>query len=391
MASQLLNAATNAATAYVAALLLGPADFGPFAIAFACVTILGATARGLVGSTVLTYLPTAGDDERDLVRSVAGVALTAGLVAAALLGLGAAWDTTLGVFAVWMVPAVLHDTGRHVAFARQQQPVALAMDVVWAVVQGLVLAVCALTDQVSTTTVVAAWGLGSLVGLVPFLLRDRVTPSSPRAWISRTRSTIAWYTGSAALGQIEVYAVILVVGWALTTTEAGGVRAAQLIAAQPMIALLGAMMTQAIPRSAAVLDRPRPGAVRAVVTENAVLVAPVVAVLVGVVLARGPLMDLLLPEFTAFTSLVVPTAAATLAIALSVPAIAVIRGLRLARLEFGVQLGRVVVMLVALPLVLTHGSLEAGLWAAAGAQALGTAALVAAVVRARRSAGPRDG
>jgi O-antigen/teichoic acid export membrane protein len=343
IAGQGLNAATNVVTAYLAAQLLAPDAFGAFVLAFAGVTLVLAAGRGLVGSTVLVHLPAVDDAARPaLVRSAVGFTLVVGAVAGvAVTVIG---PPELRVFAPWLVGALVQDAGRYVFLADSRPGAALALDVAWAAVQGAILGGWLLLGPpVGVTALAVSWGGGALAGVALLAVLTDVRPASPRPWLRATRDVAGWFTVTAALGAAEIFLVLLLTGELLGPADAGGLRAAQLLAYQPALVVLGALLVLVTP--VMVRARSSAPALRAASGRVLLAVSPVIVVLALVAVLREPLMGLFFGRFTGFAPLVVPVAVQGVLAALSVPAQALLRGLRRGRAVFAVSLARLVVLL----------------------------------------------
>lgn len=393
VAGQLLNAATNVATAFVASYLLRPDDFGWFVLAYAVVTIVLATGRGLVGATLLAHLPGRGDARRsELTSSALGFTIVAGLAATAVLAVLALVLTPLAWFVPWVAAALLHDACRHVFLADGRSGSALLLDAAWALAQIAVFVIVIGTGAAVTIGVVAtAWGVGAVAGLVVFAVLSPLRPRSPGRWVRTTRDVAGWFTGSAVVGQCEVYLVLLLAGSLLTPVDAGGLRVVQLIALQPAMVLLGALLVLATPAFARrAADGCTPAELNRAAARVGVAVLPVVALILLVVPLRMPLMYLVLPHYLAFSSLVLPVALQTVTFALCVPPLALLHGLRRGAQVFRLQVARIVLVLGASLAGLAVAGVAGVAWAQVVAGALSTATMIRAALRARAdSCAPR--
>ncbi|WP_226366709.1 hypothetical protein [Pseudonocardia sp. ICBG162] len=392
MASQLLNALTNVATAYIASTALQPAAFGEFVLAFAVVTLLLATGRGLIGSTLLTQLPATAPDARPaLLRSVAGATVLAGLGAAVVLVvLGAVALPAVLWFAPWMVVVLFQDAGRHVFIATGRLRDAFLADAVWALVQGVALAgLLAAVGSVPVPGLVAAWGLGALAGAVVVVVRAGLParPGGPRPWARATRDLAGWFTALSMLGQLETYLVLTLTGALLGAADAGGLRAVQLLVLQPPMVLLGAMLALMVPGFARLpADDP---ARRGLWLRRFALVAPVSVGVLLVAALAGPLMDLLFAQYSAYTPLVLPVAVQSALLALLLPTMALLAGTRRGRTAFVLHVLRTATIVVGVLVGIAVAGAAGLAWSLAVSGAV--VALVTTVVAARvtRTGAPR--
>lgn len=367
IAGQVLNAATNVVTVYVASLLLRPEAFGEFVLAFTLVTVVLAAGRGLVGSTMQVHLPNLdARPRRDMERSGLGFTALIGVLASGLLllfGQGA-----LLWLAPWVVVALLQDAARYVFLASGRQGAALLLDVAWAAAQGLTIAVVVLAGHPVTIELLAtAWGVGALTGVLVFGALTRSWPARPGPWLRTTRDVAGFFTAVAVIAQLELYLVLLLTGTLLGAAEAGGLRAVQLLAYQPAMVLLGALSVVVTPMM--VRARTSREAVTRARRRTMVTVSPVIVVLLAVALLREPLMRVLFPQYIALSALVVPVALQGVATALGVASLTLLRALRRGRAVLSLQVARLTIivttvlcgMLLAGPIGLAWGLLTGSL------------------------------
>lgn len=369
VAGHLLNAGTNVVTAYIASLLLRPEDFGRFVLAFAVVTIVLAAGRGLIGSTMMIHLPVLDEvDRRALVRSALGFTLVLGLAATAVLSVVGLGPHVLWWFAPWVTVVLLQDVGRYVFLAAGRTGRALGLDVAWAVVQAVVIGGSFLIGAPVTLGLLAsAWGLGALAGLAAFAVLHPSRPALPGRWWRATRDVAGWFVAVAVLGQVEIYLVLLLAGLVLGPTDVGGLRAVQLLAYQPAVVVLGALLTVLQP--VAVRARSDPRALRRVWRRLSLLVAPVIGVLALLILVREPVMGVFFPQYVEYAQLVTPTVVQCAFLALSVAALVVLRGMRRGPTVFAHQVLRLVASVAAAYVGAILGGTLGLAWALAAASA----------------------
>lgn len=339
IADQIVSSATNFVTAFVASYVLLPDDFGAFVVAYAVVTVALATVRALIGEPLLAHLPTLAPERAPAAaRSALGAAALFGVAAGVLaLGLGLTGVPTLAAL-LWLAPwvpiVIVQDAFRMVFLSDSRTGAALAVDGVWALVQAAALAVVFGLGAVSVGALAASWGIGALGGVVAAVVlvaRDRRRPADPRYWMRQSRHLSGWFTLTSVLGQAEIYTVLILAGVLLAPVDAAGLRAVQLMVFQPAVTVMGAMLvlvTPLVARAAAAADTEAVRAIRrATLTGSGVLVA----VLLAIVPARGPLMAAFFPQYTAFGALVPPLVLQSAVLAMSVASHALVRGHQLAR------------------------------------------------------------
>jgi O-antigen/teichoic acid export membrane protein len=336
---QIVSSATNFLTAFVASYVLLPDDFGAFVVAYAVVTVATATVRAVIGEPLLAHLPTlARERQPAAARSALGAAVLLGAAAGVLamgLGLtGVPGLTALVWLAPWVPVVIVQDAFRMVFLCDSRTGAALAVDGVWAVVQGAALIVIFGLGVFSVGALAASWGIGGLGGVVAavaLVSHDRRRPGDPRPWLRQSKHLSGWFTLTSILGQAEIYAVLILAGLLLAPVDAAGLRAAQLMVYQPAVTVMGAMLvlvTPLIARAAATSDVESVRAIRRVT----LLGSGVLAILVvAVVPFRGVLLATFFPQYTAFGALVVPLALQSAVIGLSVANHAMVRGYQRAR------------------------------------------------------------
>lgn len=369
LGGQVLNAGTNVVTVYLASLTLSPSQFGEFAIAFACVTVVLAGARGLIGSTMLVHLPTVGQHDRArLERSAFGFTVLVGCGASALLvvvALVAPNQVLLLWFAPWMATVLLQDAARHALLSRSRPGSALLLDVAWATAQAAVLlGVMAAGRDLQLDVLATAWGVGGLAGWMFAMAFRDARAGDPRPWLHSTRDLSGWLSGVAVLAQVELYVVLLLTAELVGDADAGGLRAVQLLAYQPAMIMLGALLILATP----VMVRARTSAVsvREASRRVDVMVAPVVGALVLVMLLRDPLMALFFSQYGAYAQLAVPVSLQGICTAFAVAPMALLQGSRRGSAVLALQSARAVSTVVAAVV----GVLVAGVAGLAWAMAL---------------------
>src|SRR3954452_7095254 len=235
---QVLSSATNFAMAIVVARMVAPKGFGAFALA----TATWLTLLGLVRAMVVQpYVVEAAVQDRPAWRATTSraggaivvVGVLGGLVIATIGVVAGPSNETRSCFVVLGITApflVLQDFWRFAAFSRNRARSAVVNDAVWAVTQGLVLALFAVSSDVTPATAIAAWGAGAGAGAVVGVAQFGVVPAFGRATLAWTRHIAQWsgWFGLANLfymGSNAIVAVFVAV-WA-GPAALGGLRAIQ--------------------------------------------------------------------------------------------------------------------------------------------------------------------
>ncbi|MEJ2866268.1 hypothetical protein WCD74_00735 [Actinomycetospora sp. OC33-EN08] len=213
---------------------------------------------------------------------------------------------------------------------------------------------------------------------------DHQQARRPRPWLRESRYLSGWFTVVAVVGQSQVYVVLLLAGLLLSTTDAAGLRAVQLLVYQPPVTFMAALLlllTPAFARKAtdpAALDRLRTTALAAMGVLGLVVLAAIPL--------RHVLLDLLFPSYTAFAALVVPVAIQSVLAGLTVPFHARLRGLRRPRALFGVQVLTTTGVVAGAALGLLVAGVDGLAW---GMTIAGAVSLAAMAVVAERAPLPR--
>ena len=346
VADQAVSSATNYLTAFVASLVLVPEAFGAFVVAYAVVTVLAAAARAVLSEPLIAHLPgvASADRRRVLAGSALGAATVFGVggtvIVVGLGLLGGPVLSTLLVFAPWILGAFVVDAGRYVLLSRLRTGATLAVDSAWALAQLACLGVVALTGVWTTGALAAAWGIGALAGLVVLVAVGVERPGRPGAWLHEGRYLSGWFTVVSILGQVQMYAVLLLAGVVVSTTDMAGLRAVQLFVLQPPTTFMAAVLVLATPMFARFAVTPEgglPAGFHALRRRATIAMAVLGLLILTAIPLRDVLMGLLFPRYVEYAPLVIPTALMVALLGLSVPSAAALRGMRRGRLLCGIQ------------------------------------------------------
>lgn len=392
VADQAVSSATNYLTAFVASLVLVPEAFGAFVVAYAVVTVLAAATRAVLSEPLIAHLPAlaSADRRRVLASSALGAATVFGLggtVVVVVLGLlGGPVLSTLLVFAPWIVGAFVVDAGRYVLLSRLRTGATLAVDGAWALAQGVALGVVAATGSWSAGSLAAAWGIGALAGLVVLVAVGVERPGRPGAWLHEGRYLSGWFTVVSILGQVQIYAVLLLAGAVVSTTDMAGLRAVQLFIMQPPTTFMAAVLVLATPmfaRFTVTPDGGLPAGFHALRRRATIAMALLGLLILTAIPLRDVLMGLLFPRYVEYTPLVAPTALVVALLGLSVPSAAALRGMRRGRLLCGIQVFTSVAIVVGAAVGLVVDGVLGLSWGMVGSAALVLVVQWAVVARAR--------
>lgn len=289
--SQAFNSLTNLAVAALVAHSATPSQFGAWAVLLATYSLALQTSRALVITPVLVH---EGVDERVprwLGRQACSAAFTVGLagsvvVVVTTLILPSELMTAGVLLAVGLPFLLVQDVLRNEAIRNGVAWWALCLDVLWAVVQVVVVLVLVATDRDTTGLLTGAWvlggALGGLGGLV--VLRRLVSLPAARSFAHDNREASLKLLAESVLsnGVLVLLPPLLAVvsGFAV----AGAIRAGQTLFG-PITLLMGGLIPL-ITTSSVLRMRRGLGVGRIIVVVSAATIA--VSVALGVVVEIEP-------------------------------------------------------------------------------------------------------
>lgn len=248
-ADQIVSSSSNFVTGVVVARLSGAEEFGEYALVLTIWLVVIGVHRRIItepmmvtaGDGDLLPVPIAHGIRAELVFGGVATLLLAGAGATALMS-GAHIGVILLANAPWVVPLLVQDYWRAVAFQRQQPALALINDSVFAVVQVTMIACFLLVGWRGAAPAVCALGLGGTAGA---LLGFHWFPGVGRRGDGIALLRHLWPLGRlfladfvTAVGSQQAY--IIVAAILLSKTEYGGFRAATSLMGPVMVILLAA-------------------------------------------------------------------------------------------------------------------------------------------------------
>jgi O-antigen/teichoic acid export membrane protein len=255
---QALLSSTTFVLTLVAARAGGAQGLGVVFIGFSAYLIALGISRALVVDPLIALSSALSSSERErMSQSAAGVVLLIGTtvtVVSLVLRLASDSDLAYGlsVFAPWMLPALLQDMARAVAFRDDQGHVAVRADLTWAIATAALFFAAWSIDK--PWAIVGAWGLGSCVALAISIrcgvLAAVATPQAAWRWWRAEASRLGrWLAAEGVLYSITMYGTIFVLSVVLSTSAIGGLRAAQSLFA-PLSLILPALALPGLPKLA---------------------------------------------------------------------------------------------------------------------------------------------
>jgi O-antigen/teichoic acid export membrane protein len=250
--AQSCAAATNFGLVVVAAHALGQAGLGTMFVGFAAYLVLLGFERGLLTDPLIASSAGRSAAERAATaRFCLTLAVLAAVAAGAVLALvGAVIPAQIGrgmiLFAPWLVPALIEDTGRSILFRDGRGRSAALADATWLLT--MVATAPIAIESRSDWAVTGCWGAGAAAGAAVALVQIRWRPAALREalawWKSEAWKFGRWLATGGTLYSVASYTSVLALAGILGTKDYGGFRAVQSVFAPltligPAIALPG--------------------------------------------------------------------------------------------------------------------------------------------------------
>lgn len=243
---QAVSSGTNMLAVVIAARTLDLATFGEFALLFSVYPAIVGISRALAGDPLVVKYTALGNAEfrEQQIRST-GVAVTIGstfslAMVLVAFSIGAPTGSALVGLAMVMPGACLAEHLRLVAFSRGQGGIALALDVVWLVVQAATMLIL-LPGDGNAGLPILCWGIGaSSAGLFAGLLL-RVWPNilATASWLSTHTSVWPRYVLEVMLLYGLGVAVTFVLAGSVNLEQVAAYRGGQLLLSGVVIATTG--------------------------------------------------------------------------------------------------------------------------------------------------------
>jgi len=267
---QVVASSSNFVTGVAVARISGAAEFGRYMLVFLIWLFVVGAHRALVTDAVIVT-SRQSEDRPDLMGRGLGAALVFGTVASAVVAgaglLAAAAGSDFGgpmlVLALCLIPLLVQDFWRNMAFLERRPATALANDSVFAGVQFAAIAAFSILGWRNAPHMIGAWGLGAAAGAV-FGLRSFPglgRPRQGRAFLVTTWPLSRWIaadflTSFASQQSYLAFAAIL-----LSQVEYGGFRAGWNLMG-PAIVILHAGANFGLPEASRHADPDDPTALR---------------------------------------------------------------------------------------------------------------------------------
>lgn len=251
LGDQVLSSVTNLALTVIVARTVTGREFGGFALAITLYILIILVVRATCGQPLLLARAAAGTPaaRRRSVEEALGLGVAFG-VGASVLGLIAASSTTGALqsaffpLGVLLLPLVLQDVCRFVAFAEGRPRRAFGNDLLWTVGQAIAMGAVVAAGRASVTTLVWAWGLAgtvaSLAALAVTATRPRVPAGLRFFWANR--GMCGRFLGEVLITSGAVQLTLLGVAFISGPVDVGALRGAPVLFG-PLNLLFAASLT----------------------------------------------------------------------------------------------------------------------------------------------------
>ena len=376
MADQCVASASNFAVGIVVARISGPAGLGAFALAYAVWVLLTTIHRSLITAPMTIMGDLRGTEEEEFIRLgfaadvVLGVMATCiiAAVGAALLVVGQhAFGVGVLSLAPWVLVLDLQDYWRQVGFIQGTPRKSLMNDLLFNAVQALAFGVVFLAGLHSVFAVVSAWGVGAAIAAIYGLRQFSVRPSlrGGTAYLWSHWPTSRWLASERVASWAGAQLYLILAGVLLGPAALGGLKAAQGLVIGPTTVVVNAGGSFGLPEASRKLaEHGWTGMARVsrLVTGAGVLVATAVAI---AVLVAAPILIKLLygPTFVVYAPSARIFAVSIVILAFGVGPILNVTATRRLRPLFVVQLGTLVLSVVAVCVLTPTFGVTGAAWA----------------------------
>jgi O-antigen/teichoic acid export membrane protein len=236
-ADQGLSSLTNAGLSIVVARTVSDDNFGAFSLALLTFSFIVGLVRAFVGEPfVVRFSSLQGPIRRRGVGDAGGAAVTLGILAGGLCLIAAtvihgSTGLALSALALSLPGLMLQDTWRHMFFAAGRPAAATVNDLVWTVLQVILLWILLGGHHDSVFLITLAWGASALVAALVGYVQMGVMPypSATWEWVQETKDISVQlglgFTVNMGAVNFATYAIGGIVGLAAV----GALRAAQVV------------------------------------------------------------------------------------------------------------------------------------------------------------------
>jgi O-antigen/teichoic acid export membrane protein len=338
LADQVLSSASNFLVVIAVARVAGVDAFGAFMLAFLVYQLMLGVLRAGAGDVLLIRSADREAPRESDPGHALGFVLATAVPAAMLTGLsgaliGGQMRAPLIAIAIVLTPSLLQDCYRYVFFAASRPRAAVLIDSTWLAAQlgGFGLAAAGVLPG-TTTSLVLIWGTGATLSCACGALFSRTLPSlDVLAWVRAARHRVGGLVADFMLLTGVTYLGFALLPLVSSLSTIAALRGAQFLF-NPLLAVFTSVRVVALPILA---ERLREGGASyrgtALRMGAALSVLTITYSAVVLLLPESVGVQILGESWTAVQSILVPTALAALAGAVSYPAAEALRALGGAR------------------------------------------------------------
>jgi O-antigen/teichoic acid export membrane protein len=394
---QALSSLTNFGLAIVVARTVSEDAFGAFSLALITFSFVIGIGRGLISDPfVVRYSDAPPSVHRAASARAAGAGLAFGVISGLVCALAAlVLSASPGISAAFVALALalpglmLQDVWRHVFFAAGRPFTAAMNDLVWTVVQVVLLGLLVAGGSHSIFWFTAAWGAAALAAAVAGCIQAGTLPAplASLTWFRETRDLNVRMALDFALNMgainLSIYAVTAIVGLA----GAGALRAAQVLLG-PLTLLYGGLSSFVLPVLARLAGSGRSLIRTSMLASAASAGIATLCVTVLLVLPQSIGLELLNASWPGARSVMLPSGLVAIAVGVVIGASLGLKALRRADQMLRVTFFQAPMMLGLGVLGAAVNGAVGAAWGFAVAQIFGV--LVCWVIFVRADAAPRD-
>ena len=234
---QALSSLTNAALAIIVGRSTSPSEFGAFSLALVTFSFAVGLGRGMIGDPyVVRFTETDNQTRRWATGLATGAAIVFGLLtglicAVAGLCLGGQARMAMLALAISLPGLILQETWRHTFFAAGRPAAATLNDLVWTVVQFVLLGILLASGSRSIFLITASWGAAAAVAAAIGVIQTGVMPRPLQslAWYRETRDLNVRMGIDFALNMGAVNLATYLIAGIVGLTATAAMRAAQVL------------------------------------------------------------------------------------------------------------------------------------------------------------------
>ncbi|MGH3649550.1 MAG: hypothetical protein ACRDU9_02485, partial [Acidimicrobiia bacterium] len=261
LGDQVFSSATNFAVNILVARTLGASSFGAFSIAFGAYVIFLNLSRAITSEPLSIRFSNVSEEEwAKGARQASGVSLALGVVGG-LICVAVAWildgDLSAAFFALGvMLPGLLHfDIWRFAFFARGKGRLAMASDVLWAVVMFPALAWVLSTPEPSLFLIALTWGASATIATIIVVSLWGVPPlfGNLRQWLTDHRDLTPSFVGEMATVSVAAQLSLVGIGIVANLAAVGAYRAMYVLFG-PLRVVYQGLTLFGIPEAVRILD-----------------------------------------------------------------------------------------------------------------------------------------